>query len=529
MKRQIGLLFILGLLSLATATTVRAQTNAYHQTNLVSDISGLANHTDPKLVNPWGISFFPGQPFWIADNNSGFSTLYDAAGNMDPSLPFITIPPPMGSSGSATPTGTVINSTPGFVVGGAPSLFLFDTEDGTISGWNGGGTKAILAVDRSTVGLGAVYKGLAIINNTQGTFLLATNFRSGQVEVFDSNFKLTNLMGSFTDPTLPAGFAPFGIQTIGSQVFVTYALQDSAKHDPVSAPGNGFVNIFNTNGVFVKRLASNGTLNSPWGVTMAPSNFGMFSSSILVGNFGDGTINAFDPSTNTNNFQGQLQDGNGNVIANSGLWTLVFGSGGTGNPNTLYFTAGLAGESHGLFGSLDVGQGGGGGSDFVLTASPMSATVTAGNSTHYILDLLPTNGFTGAVTFSCSGPMGITCTFTPSSVNVTGIGASTTMTVMTSASVTHYGATLGGSGTWLALSGLGFLGVVVGVEKKRRKLLSVLLGGSVVLVLAATLLGSIGCNSTSTMGTNRGTASIAITATSGTTLMHTAMVTLTVK
>jgi len=511
---------ILCIISILTAAPVVAQTNSYQQTNLVSDISGMASHTDPKLVNPWGISFFPGQPFWIADNNSGFSTLYDATGASQ--SPTVLIPPPNGSTASATPTGTVANSTSGFVVGSGPSLFLFDTEDGTISGWNGVGTNAILAVDRSS--LGAVYKGLALVNHNSADFLLASNFNSGQVEVFDSSFHLTALTGSFTDPTLPAGFAPFGIQLIGSQVFVTYALQDSAKHDPISAPGNGFVSVFNTDGTFVKRFASNGTLNSPWGVVMTPATFGAFSNDLLIGNFGDGTINAFNPANGT--FLGQLNGTNGTPLANSGLWALVFGAGGTGSSDTLYFTAGLAGETHGLFGAIDASTGSGGNTpDFTLAATPMTASIAVGGSTNVMLSVGPTNGFTGTVTFTCQGPTGISCTFNPSTVTPAG-GAATTNMTLSAASGGAYGPR-SMSAMWMAISGFGLFGMVVGRSEKRKKLGAVLLSVIAIATISATLLGSVGCGGGGATAARPGSASVAVTAASGA-LMHTTMVTLTV-
>jgi uncharacterized protein (TIGR03118 family) len=508
-------------LTVATAITAAAQTNSYQQTNLVSDISGMASHTDPKLVNPWGISFFPGQPFWIADNNSGFSTLYDATGASQ--QPTVLIPPPTGAQGTATPTGTVANSTSGFVVGSGPSLFLFDGEDGTITGWNGVGTNAIIAVDHSS--MGAVYKGLALINHNSADFLLATNFNSGHVEIFDHNFQTAALTGSFIDPNLPAGFAPFGIQLVGSQVFVTYALQDTAKHDPISAPGNGFVSIFNTDGTFVKRFASNGTLNSPWGVVMTPAAFGAFSNDILIGNFGDGTINAFNPTSGA--FLGQINGNGGTPLTNSGLWALVFGSGGTGNPDTLYFTAGLAGETHGLFGSIDASTGGGGNTpDFTLAAASQTATVAVGGSTNIMLSIAPTNGFTGAVSFTCKGPTGISCTFNPPSVTPTAGGASTTMTITAAAGGSYGPRSMAGS--WLAMSGLGFLAVFVGgAEKRRRQIGSVVLAALAVAVISSTLLASVGCGGGSSSA-QRGTASVAVTAASGA-LMHTTMVTLTVR
>jgi uncharacterized protein (TIGR03118 family) len=518
-KRNRAVLFM-AVLSVGLVTGVAAQTNSYQQTNLVSDISGMASHTDPKLVNPWGISFFPGQPFWVADNNSGFSTLYDATGASQ--QPTVMIPPPAGGAGPATPTGTVTNSSSGFVVGSGPSLFLFDTEDGTISGWNGTGTNAILAVDHSS--MGAVYKGLAMINHNSADFLLATNFNSGQVEVFDSNFHSAALTGTFTDPSLPAGYAPFGIQLIGTQVYVTYALQDAAKHDPISAAGNGFVSIFNTDGTFVKRFASNGTLNSPWGVVMTPASFGAFSNDILVGNFGDGTINAFDPATG--NFLGQMNGANGTPLTNSGLWALVFGAGGTGNPDTMYFTAGLAGETHGLFGAIDVSTGGGGTTpDFTLAAAQQSATISVGGSTAIMLSVAPTNGFNGAVTFTCSGPSGISCTFNPSTVTPSGSAATTTMTIHAAAGGS-YGPRM--AGTWLAMSGFGFLAVMIGGAGQRRKRIgSFLLAAVAVAIVSSTLLASVGCGGGGSAA-QRGTASVAVTAASGA-LMHTTMVTLTVQ
>jgi uncharacterized protein (TIGR03118 family) len=230
-------------------------------------------------------------------------------------------------------------------------------EDGTISGWNPSvdATHAILAVDRSTVRqgkfLGAVYKGLALVGNS----LFGTDFRFGAVEEFDANF---NLVASFTDPALASDcpirgqcFAPFGIQNIGGDLFVTFALQNAAHHDDVAGPGNGFVDVFDTTGKMIKRFASNGSLNSPWGLALAPANFGQFSNDVLVGNFGDGRINAFDPVTGA--FLDQLRDGNGNVIAINGLWGLAFGNGGVAGPtNTLFFAAGFNDEADGLFGTI---------------------------------------------------------------------------------------------------------------------------------------------------------------------------------
>jgi uncharacterized protein (TIGR03118 family) len=336
----------------------------YVQTNLVSDVPGLAHTTDPNLINPWGVAFVPGGPFWVANNNSGFATVYDAAGNPFPSgSPIIVkIPPPNATpAATAAPTGIVANNTGDFVVtagnNSGPAQFIFATEDGTISAWNQSvnATAAILEVDNPNTTSGSVYKGLALGSNASGNFLFATNFRLGTIDVFDKTFTKTTLAGHFTDSNLPAGFAPFGIQNIGGQLFVSYAKQDPAKqnHDDLGGPGNGFIDIFDTNGTLVKRLVSQGNLNSPWGMVIAPSGFGELSNDLLVGNFKDGHINAFDPSNGT--FLGQLNDPTGNPVTNSGVWNLTFGNGGTaGDPHTLFFSAGIRSKASGLFGSLQV-------------------------------------------------------------------------------------------------------------------------------------------------------------------------------
>jgi uncharacterized protein (TIGR03118 family) len=335
----------------------------YRRTNLVSDIAGVALRTDPNLINAWGIAFSPTGPVWIADNNAGVSTVYKGTGEpiLFGAFPLVVnVPPPNGGTPPAAPTGVVFNPTPGFAVGSGansgPSIFIFATEDGTISGWNPGADpkNAILAVDNSAPGgvdhstLGAVYKGLAIGAMNSQTFIYATNFRDGIVEVYDSTFKLVN---SFTDPNLPPGFAPFGIQSIGKNLYVTFAVQNAAKHDDVAGPGNGFVDIFGTDGTLQQRFASQGTLNSPWGLAQAPGNFGKLSKAILVGDFGDGRINAFEAGSGE--FLGQLEDTIDQPLAIEGLWALEFGNGGlAGSKNQLLFTAGIGGEKHGLFGSI---------------------------------------------------------------------------------------------------------------------------------------------------------------------------------
>jgi uncharacterized protein (TIGR03118 family) len=340
---------------------------AYLQTNLVSDISGIARNTDPNLVNPWGLAYAPNGPFWVSDNNSGLSTLYDGQGN--PQSLVVTIPSPFKAKKGqppplGTPTGIVFNGGGDFVVkqgkASGSAFFIFVTEDGTIDGWSPGVNlhKAIQVVNNSvtpTPKTGAVYKGLAIGQDPDGrTLLYAANFRAGTIEVYDNHFRPTTVGGDFTDPNIPAGFAPFDVANLGGKLYVTYAKQDASKHDDVAGAGNGFVDVFDTNGHLINRLVSGGTgspLNSPWGLALAPANFGQFSNDLLVGNFGDGRINAFDPTTGA--FQGAVTDPLGNPIVIGGLWSLKFGNGGAAGPaSTLFFSAGIGDEGHGLFGDL---------------------------------------------------------------------------------------------------------------------------------------------------------------------------------
>src|SRR5258706_548003 len=301
------------LLAQQAAPRAHASQGFYQQTNLVSAVPGVARVTDPHLANAWGIVHRAPSPFWISDNGTGVSTLYNGAGTpFPPATPLVvTIPPPGDSPAGTTaaPTGVVFNGTAGFVVsnaiGSGAAPFIFATEDGTISGWSPAVDlhNAIREVDKSP---GAVYKGLAIGSNASGTFLYATNFRAGTVDVFDSQFHQVSLAGSFSDPNLLPGYAPFGIANLGGNLYVTYALQNATKHDDVAGPAHGFVDIYDTNGNLIQRLVTRGRLNSPWGLAMAPANFGRFSNDLLVGNFGDGPIKAVDPPTG--DFLGQLRD-----------------------------------------------------------------------------------------------------------------------------------------------------------------------------------------------------------------------------
>ena len=358
------------------------EANRYEVTKLVSDIKGEASNVDPVLQNAWGVAFSPGaSPFWVSDNATGCSTLYDGDGTIVPlqvkiPLPGGSVPgtackhvnPPPASLPNPTPaapTGMVWNATTNpataFLVPGTtlPALFIWATEDGTISAWTGGlpenPNNARLAVDNPSPTNGPnptngpVYKGLVFGTNVNGVFLFATNFRGGTVDVFDHNYKLVTTDGGFKDPNIPAGYAPFGIENIDGDLFVTYALQNAAKHDDVAGPGHGFVDVFDTDGHLLRRFASRGPLNSPWGISRASHDFGPFSGLILVGNFGNGKINVF---SSQGQFIDELDLPNGKPVVIDGLWKLTLGGGAKSSSDTLYFTAGPNGETDGLFGTI---------------------------------------------------------------------------------------------------------------------------------------------------------------------------------
>lgn len=337
-------------LALVAGSGRPAAAQFYSQRNIVSDGAIPAEHTDADLVNAWGLAAGPTSPWWVADNGTDLSTLYNGNTGAKASL-IVSVP--------GAPTGLVFNGdTTAFMITNGtntgPARFLFATESGQILAWIPPLTQARVVVDNSESG--AVYKGLAIATTATGSFLYATNFRAGTVEVYDSSFNPV-ATGGFTDPTLPPGYAPFGIQRIGDLIYVTYALQDEDKEDDVPGMGNGFINAFDTSGTLVRRVASGGILNSPWGLALAPPDFGKFSNALLVGNFGDGRIHAFDPDHVLGNGEyaklGPLHSTGGAPIAIDGLWALQFGNDSQAGPaNVLFFTAGPEDESHGLFGSL---------------------------------------------------------------------------------------------------------------------------------------------------------------------------------
>jgi uncharacterized protein (TIGR03118 family) len=323
-----------------------SKADGFVEVDLVSDLPGRAAFQDVNLVNPWGLVSSPTSPFWVADNHAGVSTIY--RGNGVANSLVVTVPPAAGGQPPGAPTGVVFNGGSAF----GAARFIFATEDGVIAAWSSG-TTAIRAADRSASG--AVYKGLAIGNNGSGNFLYAANFQAGTVDVFDTSFGLTSLSGNFTDPNLPAGYAPFNIQNFGGKLYVTYALKEVGGSDDVPGAGNGFVDVFDLNGNLVRRLISGGALNSPWGLSLASPGFGPYANDLLVGNFGDGRINVFDPATG--NQVGTLKDQVGQPLEIPGLWGLSFGNGqNAGSVNDLYFAAGIPGngalEDHGLFGRI---------------------------------------------------------------------------------------------------------------------------------------------------------------------------------
>ncbi len=337
-------------LAVAATAPVAAdvQTPRIHQENVASDIPGIAAIEDPDVVNAWGLALGPTTPLWVANNGSGKATLYSGkeAGPFAKVGLTVTIP-------EGAPTGQVFNGDAaafkiGCPGGTVPARFLFASEAGDLSGWAPGGacgTTAVVAVHTA----GAVYKGLAMLHTPFGPWLLATDFANGRIDVFDTNFnKVTLPARFFTDPRLPARYAPFGIQAVGDSVYVTYGRQQAGSTDEAHGPGLGFVDRYTDIGATVERIASHGTLNAPWGMAIAPASFGRFAGDLLVGNFGNGRINVFEGS----HFQGQLRDGSNRALVIDGLWALLPGTATTGGVDNVWFSAGPNDENDGLVGLL---------------------------------------------------------------------------------------------------------------------------------------------------------------------------------
>lgn len=342
--------------ALVTAGTADAQAGPSHshshgaehgvtRTDLVSDQPGRAQLTDPNLVNAWGLSRGPNTPLWVSNAGTMTSTLYNGAvgGTPAAALPLVVKVP------GGPVTGQVFNSSTGFAVPGTttPASFLFATVDGTISAWTGAsGTQAVQAAAVP----GAAYTGLALSASPFGPLLLAADFHDNRIDVFNSSFQKLDVAGLFRDPSVPRDYAPFNVQVLGGSVYVTYAKQDKAKQFDVAGPGHGFVDKFTAYGTLERRIASRGSLNSPWGLVVAPESFGRFSGDLLVGNFGDGTIHAFDPATGRS--RGTVTDTRGRTVRIDGLWGLITGDAVAGGPDSIWFSAGPDDETHGLLGLL---------------------------------------------------------------------------------------------------------------------------------------------------------------------------------
>ena len=340
-----------------------AHVTTYRQINLVSDQAGKANLLDTDLVNAWGLAASPGtnaapgSPLWVADNGSDKATLYQGASATSVSKVGLTV-----SVTGAAPTGQVFNGDgSAFTVrddqgNSGSSLFIFDTENGTIDGWApnvGGPSPSMVTEVARDNGANAVYKGLAIAQVNGKSFLYASNFRSGRVEAYDSTFTPVEMPGGlFVDRGLPNGYGPFGIAEIKGMLYVSFAKQDATLHDDVAGSGHGFVDVFTNNGKFVRRLVSHGALDSPWGMALAPASFGQFGGDLLVGNFGNGLINVYNPDNGAH--LGVLRQSNGVPIQIDGLWGLMFGNGNAAKTGELVFSAGPSDESHGLLGKIVV-------------------------------------------------------------------------------------------------------------------------------------------------------------------------------
>ncbi|MEO8126515.1 MAG: TIGR03118 family protein [Bryobacteraceae bacterium] len=430
-------------LSLYTILTVGVLPAAtgYYQHNLVADVAGVADFTDPNLVNAWGLATSAASPFWVCDGGTGLSTIYSASNTPGAALgtPNATTKPTVPGAGGAAGgvcTGIIANTaTTSFNISTTanptprPSSFIFVTEDGVLSAWANAvdPAHAVLVVDNSS---SAVYKGLALVA-TPTPQLYAANFRAGTIDVFDAAFKpVTLAAGAFTDPAVTVGFAPFNIWNLGGKLYVTYAKQDAAKKFDVPGTGNGFVSVYDPAGKLLQHLTSNGPLNSPWGVAIAPAAFGKFANAVLVGNFGDGLINAFDATTGA--LLGPLQDGAGKNIVIPGLWALLVGNGGNGgDKESVFFTAGPGGQKHGLLGSIqanptlaaatitNAAQAGGGvaGNTFVaIKGANLAATKRAWQTADFASNSLPST--IDGVTVTVGGKPAYIAFISPAQINV---------------------------------------------------------------------------------------------------------------
>jgi uncharacterized protein (TIGR03118 family) len=516
--------WLVGVLLAGVTAAAQAQTaGTYTVTNIMSDGFVSASVTDPAFIDPWGVS--GGKTLWIDTAGTGFSFVTSIAG----AISFKAIVPPASGTGNGQPTGTIQNTTTaGFVLSnGTKASFLFATVDGTVSGWNGalsaGGNHSLIAINNSSKN--AVYTDLALVTNASGSYLLIPNFGQGvTVEIYDQTFKPAALAGSFTDPNIPTGYAPYSVKVLGSQVFVSYMLRTTppfpagaGSYQEILGTNTGFVSVFDTSGNFVKRVVTGGNLNAPWGIAIAPVGFGIYAGDLLIGNFGDGLITVYNPTTYA--YLGVLADNTGKAIAYPGLWE-IFVANGTGDPTAIYFTAGLSNETHGLFGSIANSTTSTTPATFNLSASTHVASVAAGSAATITVSVAPINSFAGTVNFSCSGlPLNATCSFSPSQVSVTATAPATATLTVTTLSASgrlarpglKYGMTLA------LLLPLGFLSMRRRISGAGR-LAAIAVAGILTLGTLGVLAG---CSYDPKLFTPAGTSNLTITATSGNTTQNT--------
>lgn len=492
----------------------------YQVTNILSDGYVPAANTDSAFIDPWGVS--GSKTLWINTAVTGYSYVVPIV-TPTPPTPAVSfkavVPPAAGITGPGQPTGTVQNSTAaGFVLSnGAKASFLFATLDGTISGWNSAqaakGQLSLIAIDNSAKK--AVYTDMALVTNTAGTYLLVPNFGAGAaVEIYDQNFATATLAGKFADPNVPAGYAPYAIKVIGTQVYVTYMLRSAPTYGETLGTNTGFVSVFDVNGNFVSRAITGGLLNAPWGIAIAPAGFGIYAGDLLVGNLGDGLITAYNPTTYA--YLGTVADSTGKAIAYPGLWAIF--SNANGNPAALYFVAGLANETHGLFGSIANVTTATSTPTYNLSSASKVATVGVGSTTTLTLSLAPVNSFAGTVTLSCTGlPSGAACDFASPSLGVSPTAPTiTTVTIATQNQVGRLSSPLfdRSNGLGIAAAVLMPFGALL-LGRGRRKLNGVRLAATLIVLFGS--LGMIaGCSSKLTIpATPKGTSNVTITATSG--------------
>ncbi len=513
-------------LAIAVLETISAAGQAYKVTNLISDGFVPAAVTDTNFVNPWAMS--SSANWWISTAGTGFNYVIPATTG---TVSFkVIVPSGSNPSANGVPSGSVATSgaTGMLLSNGAIANFLFSTLDGTISGWNGrlGTNNALSQIVINNKASGAVYTGLAVLNTSNGSFILAPNFASGAVEIYDSTYKPAKLAGNFSDPNLPSGYVPFGVHVLNSQVWVTYAQHTSTTpYRTVSGAGLGIVDVFDNTGFLVARVGTGGNLNAPWGVAIAPANFGIYSNDLLVGNFGDGIVNVYDPKTFT--YVGQLMDSAGKSLSYAALWELLPGGTKIGNStavsggdvDTVYFTAGLADEKHGLLGAISNGAGTSSTPTFGFTSSSASVTARAGTITNLGLSLAPVNGFTGNVTLGCSGlPAGAVCTFSPAQITVSPNAVSlASVTIVTNGPSAINAPPARLQGRHIAIALACFMPMLSFSFMRRRGSALRMFSVGVLFLCTACL---IGCGDSSPL-TPAGTSQIVITATSGSLMQQT--------